>query len=126
MTKRSWAPLPLFAAFLLVACAGAEQQPEKKWNVKVSTQGEARIWVSKPDGSKQCGEAPAELTPEVAAKEVKSGGIMVFQFRNGHDGMMHPTMCGAPTGTTVELEITRSDLPKVQALGYRVPRVSKR
>lgn len=106
-------------ALILVACSGAEQKPEKKWDVKVTTKGEPKVWVSKADGSKQCGEEPASLTPEGTAQELKRQGIVVFQFRNGTDGMMHTAVCGAPTGNTVELEVAQADLPKAMAKGFK-------
>jgi hypothetical protein len=111
--------MSLGALLLLVACAGAEQKSEKRWEVKVSKQSEPKVWISKPDGSKQCGEAPASLTPSSASQALKEAGVMVFEGRNSQDGMMHPAVCGAATGNTVELEIFRSDLPKAQAMGFR-------
>ena len=103
-------------ALSLTACTSAEQQPEKKWDVKVKTSGgEAKVWVAKLDGSIQCEKNADALTPSTASQELKSAGIMVYQGRTGHDGMMRTAVCGADTGRTVELEIARADLPKAQA-----------
>jgi hypothetical protein len=44
---------------------------------------------------------------------------MVFEAKNGNDGMMHPTVCGASTGNTVEVEIFATDLSKAQTRGYK-------
>lgn len=115
--------MKIFAGILLlvmVGCSGAEQQPEKKWDVKVSTRGEPKIWVFQPDGSKQCAEAPPALTPTSASQDLKLAGVMVYQGRSGNDGMMRTAVCGSGTGNTVELEIAKSDLPKALAKGYQV------
>lgn len=111
--------------FALVGCAAEQKQPEKKWEVKVTKGSEPKTWVSKTDGSRQCEKDSATLKPESAMQELKNAGVMVYQARNGHDGMMHTTVCGASTGGTIDVEISRVDLPKAQSLGYRVPRVSK-
>lgn len=108
-------------ALLLAACSGAEQQPEKKWDVKVSTSGgEPKVWVFRPDGSKQCAMEAPSLTPTSASQELKSMGVMVYQGRSGNDGMMRTAVCGSGTGNTVELQIAKIDLPKAQAKGYKV------
>jgi hypothetical protein len=112
----------LILAMALTACTGAEQQPEKKWDVKVTTKGEAKVWVFQSDGSKQCAEAPPSLTPSGASKDLMNLGVMVYQGRTGNDGMMRTAVCGSPTGNTVELEIGRVDLPKAEAKGYRLKR----
>jgi hypothetical protein len=103
----------------MVACAGAGQQPERKWDVKVSKKGEPKIWVSKADGSKQCEPDSTQISPEGAAKDLKGLGVMVYQFRNGNDGMMRTAVCGAGTGNTVDLEIAAKDLSKAQAQGFK-------
>jgi len=103
----------------LAGCVSEQSQPERQWGVKVSKQSEPKIWIFKYDGSKQCGQAPASVTPETAARELKEAGIMVFEAKNGNDGMMHPTVCGANTGNTVEVEIFATDLGKAQSRGYK-------
>jgi hypothetical protein len=102
----------------LVACVSAEQKEEKEWKVKVSQASDQRIWVSKPDGSKQC-EGDSKFTPERARQELRKAGIPVFQSRKGNDGLMRTAVCGAPTGNTVDLEISRMDLPKAQTKGFK-------
>ncbi len=109
----------IFALVILTSCASAEQKPEKKWEVKVSTKGEPKIWVTKLDGSKQCEPNSAQFSPEEAAKALKGMGILVYQFRSGNDGMMRTAVCGASTGNTVDLEISRKDLAKAQAQGFQ-------
>lgn len=107
------------AVFFLVACASAEQKPQKKWEVKVSTQAGSKVWVWRSDGSKQC-DTPAQITPESATQALKKQGIVVFQSQSGSDGRMYPSVCGAGTGATVELEISRVDLVKAQHMGFQV------
>lgn len=105
--------------FMMAGCVTEPAQPSRKWEVKVSKASDPKVWVYKQDGSKQCGQAPASITPSSAAQELKQLGVMVFQGRNGNDGLMHPAVCGAATGNTVELEIFEADLPKVLARGYK-------
>ncbi len=113
----------IVAVIFMAACASAEQKPDKKWEVKVTTKGEPKVWVSKLDGSKQCEPDSAQITPEGAAKSMKGLGILVYQFRSGNDGMMRTAVCGAGTGNTVDLEISQKDLAKAQAQGYRLLKV---
>lgn len=111
-----WGVLP----FILFACVSAEQNSDnRRWDVKVSTSGSGRIWVWKYDGSRQC-DSPAQITPEGMARELKGRGIMVYEFRKGSDGMVYPSVCGAKTGATVELEIDHADLEKVQRVGFQM------
>lgn len=110
-------------ALLLAGCVSERPQPERQWGVKVSKQSEPKVWVFKQDGSKQCGMGKANVTPESAMSELKQLGVMVFEARNGNDGMMRTAVCGAPTGNTVELEIFASDLPKAQSRGYKAMKV---
>ncbi len=111
--------LSILATAFLVSCASAEQQPAKRWEVKVKTEGEPKVWVWKYDGSKQC-DTPAKITPESAAQALKRQGVMGYQFQNGSDGRMYPSVCGAGTGSTIELEIARLDLAKAQRQGFQV------
>ena len=120
--------LALGSALLLVACASAEQKaaqkPERRWDVKVSkgNQSEAapsdRIWVAKEDGSKQC-EKGSALTVASATSQFQSAGILVYQGRTGHDGMVRTAVCGSGTGRTVELEIPRNELGKAVSMGFQ-------
>ena len=99
----------------LSACVTAEQKPAK-WDVKVTTASQQKIWVTKSDGTTQCGGKKGALSPAMAAQQLKNAGILVFQSKAGRDGQMHAQKCGAPTGATVDVEISRIDLRK--ALGY--------
>lgn len=76
-----------------------------------------KVWVWRPDGSKQCGMAKG-IKPKEAAKRLKDRGVSVFKSRTGNDGMMHMTVCGGATGHTVELLIGVKDLEKVKKWGF--------
>lgn len=106
------------AALTLTACATEQKKPEAKWEVTVTKEGEKKVWIWKHDGSKQC-DAPSKFTPAAAAQSLKQSGVMVYQFKNGSDGMMYPSSCGSNTGKTVELEISRNDLVKALKSGYQ-------
>lgn len=109
----------LFLALLfLTSCATEEKKPEAQWQVKVTKEGEKKVWVWKSDGSKQC-DAPAKLSPSRAAQDLKQSGVLVYQYRSGNDGMMYPSVCGAGTGATVELEISQNDLLKALKAGFK-------
>lgn len=119
MTKqfiRQAVVIPLLLSAL--ACTSAPQKPESTWTVKATTQSQQRIWVTKPDGSRQCAPKSASITPSGAAQQLKAAGIMVFQFKPGNDGHMRIQKCGSPTGATVDLEISRFDLPTALSKGY--------
>lgn len=107
----------LSLALLLAACSSAEQKPQTTWKVKATTESQMRIWITKADGSLQCApKGRGTLSPQRAAQELQTAGIIVFQARQGTDGQMRVQKCGAPTGNTVELEISRPDVSR--ALGY--------
>lgn len=105
------------SGLFLAACA-TEQKHPTVWKVKTSTESQGKIWVTKADGSLQCKPKTKALSPAQAAEQLKVAGIPVFQSKSGHDGKMHAQKCGAPTGSTVDLEISRPDLTKALGLGY--------
>ena len=102
----------------LASCTHAVQKPEKQWTVKTSTESAQRIWVARPDGSRQCASNKKTPSPAQVAQELQAAGVLVFQSRSGSDGKMRIQKCGAPTGRTVELEISRPDLEKALGLGF--------
>lgn len=105
------------ALFSLAACTSAEQKPESKWDVKVSQERDQKVWVVKPDGSKQCAKGGG-LTVAKASEELRAKGVIVHQGRNGTDGRMRIQKCGADTGRTVELEISKIDVGIANQLGF--------
>jgi hypothetical protein len=104
-------------ALALSACTHEIVKPNTKWNVKTSTESEQKIWVTRADGSRQCGQGKGQNPTQVAA-QVQQAGLLVFQSRLGKDGQMHPQMCGAPTGRTIDLEISKLDIRKALSLGF--------
>jgi hypothetical protein len=109
--------LPVLFLLSLAACTHEVQKPEHKYKVTVSTESEKKIWITKPDGSRQC-DPKRVPTPEQVAKQVQGAGILVFHSQTGNDGQMHAQRCGAPTGRTVDLEISKIDIRKALALGF--------
>lgn len=99
------------------ACVTAEQKPGK-WEVKATTASQQKIWVTKSDGSTQCGGKKGALSHTSAAQQLKQAGILVYQSKAGTDGQMHAQKCGAPTGATVDVEISRVDLRKALGFGF--------
>lgn len=77
---------------------------------------EARTFVYKYDGSKQCGEGkPIDL--KVMAKELK--GIKIYSMERKPDGLMHIQVCGAPTGYANVYEIDKSNLEAAKKMGFK-------
>jgi hypothetical protein len=110
--------LVVIAALLaLAACTHETVKPKTKWAVKTSTESEQRIWITRSDGSRQCAKAPKTDPTQVAA-QAQRAGILVFQSQSGHDGQMHSQMCGAATGRTIDLLISKIDIRKALALGF--------
>ena len=97
--------IPLFACASKTAASQSAQSTTEK------------IWISKPDGSKQCGMAKG-LDSKSGAAELTKLGITVFQSRKSQDGLMHMAMCGSATGDTIELQIPKSQLDIAERNGY--------
>ena len=57
----------------------------------------------------------------ISLDEMKKGlaGIQVFSSKNQPDGLMHPQVCGAPTGHHNVYEISRADLEKAKKAGFK-------
>jgi len=100
------------------ACTSAEQKPTSEWTVKATTASQEKIWVTKPDGSRQCAGSKGSISPDFAARQLKAAGVIVFQSKTGNDGQMRAQKCGSTTGNTVDVEISRVDLRKALTLGY--------
>lgn len=105
------------ALLALAACTHETVKPKSKWAVKTSTESEQRIWITRSDGSRQCAKATPTDAAKIAA-QVQQAGILVFQSQNGTDGQMHAQNCGAPTGRTIDLLISKIDIRKALALGF--------
>ena len=116
------------AAFLFQACSSKPVAPEAgpvyvpPTEISDPPSLEARkgpVWVVKPDGSKSCGVKKG-ITPKQASQELESQGVKVQRARMGHDGQMRMMVCGADTGSRVELLIDGQFLPTASAKGFRV------
>lgn len=79
------------------------------------------VWVSRPDGSKQC-EADAEKALQVAAEELQKAGVPVLEKRKGSDGKIRAQVCGAPTGGTNSFRIPKGTLSRALELGFKETR----
>jgi len=104
-------------AFAFSACTHEVSKPNTTWKVKTSTESEQKIWVTRADGSRQCGRGKGQEPTQVAA-QVQQAGLLVFQSRTSTDGHMHSQMCGAPTGRTIDLQISKLDIRKALSLGF--------
>jgi hypothetical protein len=97
-------------ALLAAAISGCAATPPRETN------GTEEIF--KPEGSIQCrpesGVSAAELRAELEAMR-----IPILAYRHGHDGMIYPAVCGAPTGRIHVFSIPVAKLAAAQARGYR-------
>jgi hypothetical protein len=107
---------PLLALLAFAACTHEEEAPKKQWSVKTSTDHDKKIWITRADGSQQCG--PKAPSPADVARKIQQAGILVYKSQTGTDGQMHNQSCGSPTGRTIDLLISRPDLGKALTLGF--------
>jgi hypothetical protein len=77
---------------------------------------ESTAKVFKPDGSKQCGEAPGV---ELSEMEKQLKGARVISRQKSTDGKMHMQVCGADTGDINLYEIPTADLAKALKAGFK-------
>jgi hypothetical protein len=75
------------------------------------------IEVAKYDGSLQC-EMGRPVSLEEMAKELRAADIAVQAKAKKADGIQHPQMCGASTGTMNVYRISTSDWEKARVLGF--------
>jgi hypothetical protein len=73
--------------------------------------------VAKYDGSLQC-EMGQPVSLDHMEKELRAANIAVESRAKKADGIQHPRMCGASTGTMNVYRIKTSDLEKARALGF--------
>ena len=73
--------------------------------------------VAKYDGSLQC-EMGQPVSLDHMEKELQAASIPVEAKAKKADGIQHPRMCGASTGTMNVYRIKTSDLEKARALGF--------
>jgi hypothetical protein len=75
------------------------------------------IEVAKYDGSLQC-EMGQPVSLDQMEKELRAASIAVEAKAKKADGIQHPRMCGASTGTMNAYRIKTSDVEKARALGF--------
>jgi hypothetical protein len=93
----------------------ADQQGVKKFQPWVY-EGSS-LEVAKYDGSLQC-EMGQPVSLDQMEKELRAASIAVEAKGKKADGIQHPRMCGASTGTMNVYRINPSDLEKARALGF--------
>lgn len=76
------------------------------------------VWVSRSDGAFSC-SADSGQSVDDGSRELKKAGIHVLNSKKSGDGKMHMQMCGAPSGRVNSYLISRTDLTRAAALGYR-------
>ena len=118
-------------AFFAVACANGpchslrhpeliqQTNPVATGEVKeggASVAGEGKVFVSKADGSLQCGMAKGD-TPSEMEKQLE--GIKVYSRENRPDGKMHMQVCGSPTGRVNVYEIPNASLAEAEKRGFK-------
>ena len=75
------------------------------------------IEVAKYDGSLQC-EMGRPVSLVEMEKELRAANIAVQAKAKKADGIQHPQMCGASTGTMNVYRINTSDWEKARVLGF--------
>jgi hypothetical protein len=76
------------------------------------------LMVYKYEGSIQC--RPGGTTMKDMEATLVGNGIKVRMSCKGHDGLLRPAVCGAPTGNINIYEIDASQLQKAINLGFIV------
>lgn len=110
----------ILAIAALTACStgNCRRIQSKNPNAKAKEQSPDRVMVFKYDGSLQCGMGkPIPLSD--MQSELKAKKINVHKSKSEHDGLMHIQMCGSPTGQANVFEISKKDLAKAEALGFK-------
>jgi len=79
--------------------------------------GGPSIEVAKYDGSLQC-EMGRPVSLVEMEKELRAANIAVQAKAKKADGILHPQMCGASTGTMNVYRINTSDWEKARVLGF--------
>ena len=79
--------------------------------------GSLSIEVAKYDGSLQC-EMDQPVSLDEMDKELQAASMAVEAKAKKEDGIQHPRMCGASTGTMNVYRIKTSDVEKARALGF--------
>lgn len=108
-----------FFALLNAGCSSGGCRLQEAENMKKATEKVATVSTTKVykyDGSLQCGMGKSVSLEDM---KVELKGVKVYSFVHKNDGLMRIQLCGSPTGNANVYEISRDDLEKVLALGFR-------
>ena len=90
-----------------------------------SASSSENIWVKRSDFGVSCEKDKAQSL-EAGAEDLKKAGIQVFESGKGADNKMHIQVCGAPSGNENRYLISKSEIEKAKALGFKeVPSIPK-
>lgn len=78
----------------------------------------SQLEVFKPKNSIQC-EKNSGVSELSLKKELEDKGIEITSYSLSHDGMLYPTVCGAPTGEIHVFTINKKSLNSAKELGYQ-------
>jgi hypothetical protein len=110
-------PFLLLGACVSGHCRKATPPPNVAPDEKTAeADGNAHIFVAKPDGGLQCKKAKG-ISIDKMQNELK--GIGVFSAVKKQDGLMHVQLCGSPTGIHNVFEISAKDLPAAEKLKFK-------
>jgi hypothetical protein len=95
-------------------CRLQEAESMKKATEKTVSILTAKVY--KYDGSLQCG-----MGKSIPVKDMQTelASIKILSANNKNDGLMRIQLCGSPTGNANVYEISKEDLEKALALGFR-------
>ncbi len=83
---------------------------------KTSPPGSVQVY--KASGDKQCGTGQA--TPIEKMKDILTKNkVTVLEAHTQNDGMMHAQLCGSPSGEIHVFSISKSQVKKAKALGFK-------
>lgn len=108
-----------FLVMLTLGCSSTNCRLQEAENMKKSVEKVAvvpSVRVYKYDGSLQCGMGKSIPLEEMKA-DLKNLKIISAAHKN--DGLMRIQLCGSPTGNANVYEISKDDLEKALALGFR-------
>ncbi len=101
-------------SLLLFGCASGHCGPDgRARSLDISKQ---KVFIYKYDGSKQCEKKTGMSIDEMKAELL---GIKIFSMSKKSDGQIRVQVCGALTGKANVYEVSRKDLLKAEALGFK-------
>jgi hypothetical protein len=108
-----------FAVFFNQGCSSTNcrlQETEKQQKATEKVVSVPTIKVYKYDGSLQCGMGKGT---DLEGVKAELNGIKIYSAVHKNDGLMRIQLCGSPTGNANVFEISKEDLEKALALGFR-------